>query len=73
MSYTVIGRNGDVKRVLMIDRQGKVFEINDDDDGESDDDGSEDGFVDEGPASIRLGLVRLLSCSVLLTEKLSDT
>jgi len=63
VSYAVLGRNGDVKRVLMLDRQGKVFEIIDDDD-DDDDDNSEDESVDEGPASIRLGLVRLVSCPV---------
>ena len=52
--YDVLGRDGEIRRTLEIDRRGRVFEILD---GDSDDDCS--SVEDDKSNTIRLGLVSL--------------
>lgn len=60
--YVVMGRDEVVKRVLVVNQRGKVYELEEEEDDDDDDGGDEDeeGSVGELPASIRLGLVRLI-------------
>lgn len=48
--YKVFGKDGELRRALIVEKSGKVYEMSDDDDDES---------VDDQPGSIRLGLVSL--------------
>ena len=51
--YRVFGKNGELRRTLIVNRNGKVYEVNDDGD---DDDGDDESEYEE-KSSIRLGLV----------------
>ena len=53
--YRVFGKNGELRRTLIVNRKGKVYEVNDD--GDDDDDGDDESEYEE-KSSIRLGLVR---------------
>jgi presenilin 1 len=59
--YLVYGRDGEVRRVLIIDPQGRVFQ-------ETDDDSSTSRDEEDGPASIRLGLGDFIFYSVLVAQ-----
>lgn len=52
--YRVFGKNGELRRTLIVNRNGKVYEVNDD--GDDDDDGDDESEYEE-KSSIRLGLV----------------
>lgn len=47
--FRVVGKNGEVKRELFMNKKGKVFDVTDDND--------DDSVFDDDPSSIRLGLV----------------
>lgn len=49
--FLVIGKHGEVKRELFMNKKGKVFDVTNEND--------DDSVYDEDPASIRLGLVRI--------------
>lgn len=53
VKYRVFGKNGELRRTLSLNRNGKVYEVNDDGD---DDDGDDESEYEE-KSSIRLGLV----------------
>lgn len=57
--YNIFGKNGEIRRVLVISKQGKVYEVNED--GEDDDESEY-----EERNSIRLGLVSSLSSTINL-------
>ncbi len=48
--FLVFGRDGNVKRELYLNKKGKVYDVTDEEDDDS-------LYDDDGPASIRLGLV----------------
>lgn len=55
--FVVIGKNGEVKRELFINKKGSVFDITDEEDNDS--------VYDEDPSSIRLGLVSFPHCDTI--------
>ena len=63
--YFVYGRDGKLRRVLILDPQGRVFQESDESSSSST---NSTGSAEDGPASIRLCLGDFIYCSVLVAQ-----